>query len=624
MSARRRQRIGTLAMVLLLVASAAMAGIGAANHEESSGMDTADEVYVNDDGDVVAVYEETDETDTDSQAQYGVDVASGLAYALVTDPVEGSTDATGNLSAVATPDSMSVDGMLSVATPDSIESFSLSASSQTTRQTATGDLSIAATTSGGSSLTRLLESASTTGEVTMGGTSLTATGSVQASAVVPLGQETSMDVSITEGNNGYTLSIAQHQAINEFQVRQWETREQAKQTIQRQYAMLGQSLGGDATVTLETYSLSQNTNGRYVLDVAYTVEYTGIDRGLEQMLPAVLAQNPDISSQQATNFAKSVTDLQVNEMSFDYAVQGSQFEANFALDLGNYNDFLVEYMAIASATSADSSFQDQLDRLEKQFEARKAANMAQTYTWSGSLSHPSQDATKYEFDASYRTQNWAAYTDELAARDLPVFNSSTELSGSLQDGQLVLSGSLSTSGENLFKTIFEQQMGSATMQADTTEAFQSFAEAQPRKAKLELSLDDEQVRMEMGAKFGNLAALRDAVTNESSTPAYSEVVGRTDNGSTKTYVKVDGAVSGDAAESDVRSLSYVDSETEVHLAGDWDQDFPTTDKQQARSFLGIQGDGSDGSTPGGLGPGFGVTTAIVALLGAALLVRLRD
>jgi len=612
-TAGRRQRIGVLAMTLLLIASGALAGIGAADHDPSAGSGAADEVYVNDDGDVVAVYESGGSTDSSTNTEFGVDVASGLAYVLVTDPIEGSTSARGNLSAVATPDSMQIDGMLSVPNPDAIESFSLDASSKMNRQTARGDVSFSATTSGTSTM-QMLDSVSTSGSVTVSASQFTAEGSVQGRVLVPMGQSASMDVSLQEQGDSYTLRMAQHQAISEWQVDQWETRSAAKRNIERQFASLAAGLGGDASVTLESYSLTEGASGRYVLDVEYTVTYTGIDKGLERALESVLAQNPDVSQSQAASFAEAASNLQVNDVGFGYEVDGGQFSASFDVDLQNYNDFLVGYLDIVAATTDAGSYEQQVERMKTQFEAQKAANMEQRYSWSGSLSHPDSDTTTYELTMKYRTSNWAAYTDELAAEDVPVFDSSTELTGSIDGDRLVFSGSLSTSGDGLFQKAFEQQFQAATLEPQTAKVLQAFQNAQPQKAKLKVDVDGERVRMEAGAKFGNLAALRDAMAEQSGTAAFSEAVGRTQDGTTSTYVRYDGAVSGDASKSDVRSLSYVDSETKIHLAGEWDQDFPTTDKQRARNFLGT----GSGDSTGSSGPGFGVTATLAALLAAAL------
>jgi PGF-CTERM protein len=286
-----------------------------------------------------------------------------------------------------------------------------------------------------------------------------------------------------------------------------------------------------------------------------------------------------------------------------------------SLDVRGYEELALAYFEIAQSIGAGNA-SELLDRARSQFEAQQAADLEQRFNWVGNLSHPESGAVRAQFEAQSRTTNWGAYVDELRDRDVPFVSQEFEVTGDLSDGRMAFNGSASMSGQELFAVLTQGFPAGEEMPGESAAILQGLRDSSPERAKMIGWYNSSGLRLEAGAEFGDLARLRDALANESDTPRFSEVVGRTNETGGETIIRIPGAVSGEPTESNVREVTGVSADTTVHLPGEWDRQFPSLDVERARNFLGDVGTGSSG-------PGFGVVVALVAILVAAGLLGRR-
>lgn len=638
MSGAVRRWLATV-LVVLVVASGAMAGIGAASHEDApreDGPSHADDVYVDGDGNAVLVYGPDASADTDGpeQSEFGFDVAEGLVYGLVANPVEGTPDVRGRFSATAAAGGVDASGSLSAPQPDFVESLDVAFSGEATSERSRSDLTLEATFLDESGMTQLLRSASTSGEVTTTASTLRLTGEFQADPVMAAGADQHLAASLREGEGSYTLSVERNQPIGQLQAGSWENRSVARESLEARYGAFATSLGGNASISVDSLSLTESDGERSRLDVDYTVTFRGIDEGLGEAVREALSENPSVSADQADRLANELGAATVDEASFTYDVTNGAPSANVTVELSEYDGLLLAYLDLAGSIQdeAGGPSAPNVERYRAQLEAQRAANLEQRVTWNGNLTHPDDESVQVEFGYHARTENWGAYVEELEARDVPRFDSVYDLTASSDGERISVEGSMELSGEDLFEQLFRQlnattpagpgltsqspEPGMAAESSDLgfAETVAALRQAEPRTAKVEGSYDGDGPRVEFGATFENLAALRDELAAQQGLPPVSEAVSRMEDDGQVTYVRVQGAVDADPSAADVRELSGVGEDTTVHLPGEWDREFPTMDTDRAESFL------ADDGTGGSL-PGFGPVVAVVALLATGLLVR---
>lgn len=604
-----RRRVSAVVLALVLVANAALAGVGAARDHAEGG---ADEVYVEDDGDAVLVYESEGDADAPDRVEAGLDIAAGLAYGLVVDSVDEPPDVRGSVSATADRSSVSAEGSLSAPQPNWLESFDLSGSGVSNAENARSDLSLSVL-SNESGLTSLVTSASTAGEVSASASRFLLSADASASTVVPSGPDVAVDATLRETDDAYVIEADVSQPINEWNVHRWRNRSVARETIREQFAL--SELAEETTVSLDSYSLTEAGEG-YRLDAVYTVTYRGVDDALERLVRTGLAGQPDVSEAQADRLASEVAAVEIDEASLSYSVAGGDVDASLTLDIRGYDGLLLAYYELAESMGTRPGYGGNVERVRDSFEAQRESGVEQHYTWSADMNHPEPQTTKVQASFTYRTDNWAAYAEALEARGVPRYDTSFDLSGSADGDRVSVEGSTEYSGEDLYSDLLASLDNATGEDPETAALVQGLRDARFRKAKLDAAYGTDGLRVEFGAAFENMAALRDALAEQGETPVVSEAVVRTENGTGGTYVRVDGAVVADATESDVRALSAVGPDTTVHMPGDWDREFPSVDVERAETFL-------EPDDAGASGPGFGPIVAIVALIAASLVAIRR-
>jgi PGF-CTERM protein len=671
-----RSRSAAVLVTVLVVLSTVVAGgvVGAqsdaggangtnATAETGVELPPADDVYVEDDGDAVLAYEEAA---NGTQANYGLNVSEGLFHALVASDVEGSNDLAANVTAVMTGENVTGNGMLGMARPEALSNLSVNATGVRTDENARSDVSAAATVRGENVARSVpIERAGITGDVTTTGSTFDADLAASAQLTQPLGQPQHQSYHITEGNGTYTLNVSQERPVLGATASQWETREQAKRTLQSQYVALAESMNGSADLTIDSYSFTRSESGRSKLDVDYSVTYQGIERAVADRLASSLtsAEDVDLNRSEVRSVSKRLRNLTVKELSVRYDQRQGSIEAGMSADLDNYDGAVLAALDVAEATdmqalnagtmagmntagvgsmptsaetppaatsnvtpsnaaaTSAASFDRSIERLRKQFAAQQAANLTRTSTFTANVTRNSPQALSVDLDSQSRTENWGAYVDELEDRDIETSDIEYELHAATEGERVNVTAAVSVSGENLLEQATNQMLNSSTgpQAGQTREYVTAFREAGFRKAQMDLSVEDGRMQLETGAAFENMTALRDALVTLEGGQSIESVVGRTDNGTTTSYVRVEDAVAENASESAVRELGYVGGDTSVHLPNTWNRTMPSANASEANEYLGLTG-----ATSGLTGPGFGIVVAVIALLAAALVAARRQ
>ena len=441
---------------------------------------------------------------------------------------------------------------------------------------------------------------------------------------------------------------------------QWGTRERARQTLNEEYAAFAENTTATANLTLESYSFENvtvgsgftQTNGS-LIDVEYTVEYTGVQEGIANEIAENMSSQ-DVSQETIDDISQGIRNLSINRLSFASVSGEDGTELNWSVDVENYNDVFTAFMSLSSemepsgtgtgtgpGMGASSSpflsegyFDQVINMSERQTEAAEAAGLVSRWEWSGSLgSEGSAGSSPFgsgsgaggsgatatlTADLSHTTENWEAYVDELENRDVPVANSSFELSASTTDAGLEGDMRWEASGEALAEgyqtTLNAYQSALRGSEEVDASVFDHLNNSGFRVAKMDADVGDNTWSAEAGAAFENGTALKSAVETLTGY-GITQVVGVTEGETTTTYVKSDSLVD-DTTEEAVRSLEPVNDETTVNLPGEWDREFPEMDTDPAAQYLGVDGGGAgeDGSPL----PGFGAVVALVALIAVAV------
>lgn len=598
--------------------------------QEQDDLESADEIYVEDDGDAVLVYR--DDASGTGTGHYGADLSEGLFHVFLNDTMDEAPD--GNLSGDAsfelTPESMTGDGSFAMDTPESIEDLSFEASAEQTRENAQGSVSFDGTftskTESVSMGTQIVESLSTEGSMTTTGSSFSSEGSVSAT----FGEDPGVDemhvaFTLEEREDSYVLSGEQDYVVGSYSADSWNTRESARRSLEAQFGVVARQLDGDVSVTVDSHSFDSATNR---VDMSYTVEFTGVDEAVSEQLTSSLvsSQQMDLTESEAEALAERIQSVELTELSASVDVTSEEASASWSVQIDNYDEASLAMLDIAEASEMDSE-ELNLEESRARIEAQSAADLQRTVTWSGSVASPDASTAEVEFAADYETENWGTYVEELESRGVE-WSGSTEFAASAQteDGELTAEMSATFSQDELVSGAIDSMLQSSEGSgSDQSRAMlEAFQQSEFETARMDVSMEDRTVTFEAGASFDNVSAFRDAFAAEYGEDLnVASAYGEMEDGESVSYVRLSGAVSDDASESDVRELAVVDDETDVYMPGDWDpdeQEFPEMDTQEARNYLGVDDDG--GGLLGGM-PGFGPAVALVALVALALFGRRR-
>jgi PGF-CTERM protein len=623
----------------------------------STDVDPADTVYLTEDGDAVLAYRET--LNESTRMELGMNMSEGLVHMLVTDELE--SEVTGTASAALGPEEFVSNGSMTAPKPDQLRSLDASAKVTRTSSKATSSMRLEAVVEPEESTTTQTGTVSTEGQVRSSASSFDFSGSATVSDVPSLAAMGPMahSVSITETDTGYTVDVTQDYEVSYYARQQWDSRENATRTLETQYGVLAAQLGGDSEVTIDAYDFSEAGENTYRLDIEYTIEYRNVHEAVTQQLTQGLAnaENFTLSQSEARAVSERIQKLEVEGISGSVSVEDTM-TADWDVQLENFDEVALALLDVAdSAKEMPESTQEQLDRARKQLEASQEAGVVQTASWQGEFAADDDGTVTVDFQTESRTENWAAYVSALEERGIDTTTYQLEMTATTTDGTVTADLAVTMADEDLLAGMFASGTTGSDAPPELTEAVETFRQADFERAKMDISAQDGQIRVEAGAKFANASAFGD-VMQETYGHTVRSVVSQPADGSQVTYVRVEGLTDEDPTKSAVRDMGIADEDTTIELPGEWDRDFPTMGATSAVEFLGYDpasdssdggssgddgsdgdssdsesspDDGGDGTTAddgGGSGssggmPGFGAGLALVALLAGLVMLSRR-
>jgi len=612
---------------------AAQANVDGEAIQSAENVDAADEIYVEENGDAVLVYqteEDGDDDDSDLRTMdIGLSASEGLAHVLIEgDGEEMEDNASGGLELLLEEDRFSGEGTFSMDKPEDLDSLALDVTAERTSETNTFDaeFDMSAPAEGQASL---VESFDTSGNTSVTADAFATSGEFEAKGAIPI-QDATADISIEDTGSGYNLQMDRTQTVTEFNADNWDSEEAAKDTIESELGGVVENSDETGTVVIQDYSFEESAGTTHKLDISYTVEYNGVKDKIAAALETELAEDSelDLSDEEAAAVAQSFVDVELRTFEAGFESDDDGVRGNWNVKIGNYDEALRSTLDIAEQQSDDGNVTEAIEQTRTMLDAQQAADLRQTLEWSGTMT-TTDSAVEVSADISSNSENWAAYVDELQDRgvDAAQNDMSMDLTAETDGDELSADMSMSIEQEDLVGSMVDSIVQSASQDPTTGEETQrvlrQLENSEFQTGKIDVSVDSESVTIEAGAKFDNMSALGQQVGDAFGGHTVTQIAGGVGDGeSNELHVHVDGLVGSDAGEEDVQELSVASSSTEVHTGGDWDRSFNTMDTERAQKFLGLN-DGGDGDDSDSSLPGFGPAAATVALAGAALLARRR-
>ncbi|WP_226479147.1 hypothetical protein [Natrinema amylolyticum] len=571
--------------------------------QEESGLDPADDVYLRDDGSAVLHYQNDSDV---NRVEVGMDASEGLMRMLVVDDIENESEELekANFSAVLDNNGFSSEGSFIMKQPDELDDLEVDVSGQITDETnqfnasASGSFQSEATST---------SAAATEGKITATADRLETSGQISvdgATSGTSTEKGTSLAVSLTDTEEGYTADVQQERTVYNWSASQWDTREQAKQTLNQQYGALAADLGGTSEITISNYDFEEQSSGQYRLNIEFTVEYIGIDDGIEQQLTDQLVNDPetDLSQSEAEKIATSVTDLEIETFEFALSENSSSMDAGWNIALANYDELTLAMVDLAEASSTGTeTSQSDLENARTAIEAQQAADLEWTLEWDTAAEQTLNQGIQFDAEITSTTENWGAYIDELQANDIETpKNIDFELTANTDGENLSVDAQFDVEAKDLasqsiksLATSVQSGPTSTTGSSSANEFITALSESELEVARIDANIGNGEVRVEGGAKFENMSKMMDSLSG--ALPIGGVATEQGDD-SVSMYVYVDdmGDIDTESAtKSDLEHLSVVNSETTIHEAGKWDKDFPQPASDEIREYLNVENESSD-------------------------------
>ncbi|NGM69549.1 hypothetical protein G6M89_11125 [Natronolimnobius sp. AArcel1] len=657
LSAARNHSVTAIALAaivaLSMVAMAATGGIAAADQQtdadieaydgvdEASIFGPADEVYLQDNGSGVLVYEDDD--DEISEFQLGADVSEGLAHVLIADDADatGDDDVEGEFSAALEDDLFTAGGALAFEQPPELEDLDVDISGEQTEETNEFSADIYALIGDGEDQAdieqaslepnaqqqapSLFESASTSGEVDVTADTFTTTGDVVVDFGDGMGDETpeeTFSFELGETASGYELSVTEEETVTDSFMTDpddWKTEEDAKAALEEEYADLADELGGEATVEIHHHDFEEIDDFTDWKELEYTITYEGIDEGLESMFAEELADDPaaDISQEEAEQVAAQITELEIETIAFDMTSGAESLEATWDVEINEYASVLEAFVELSEATVDDEDlFDEELEEFDTMLEAQQAADLQTSFEWDGEVSFTDDDQIEIIFEAESDTENYQAYTDELADRGVDVGDEEVvfEFTATTNDGEIEIDGEVEVGMDDLAETVLTSIAQEFQQESDELGSFAAALEnADLEIAKVDADFDSETVTFEAGAKFDSTESLVESGLFGDDI-VLTQIAGTEEDDGVATYVYLQNVEGEDLSEDELSEHGLVDDETTVYDPGEGDREFAEMDTDEAAAYLGVDLDGDSI-------PGFG-PVVVFAGMGAALVLFL--
>lgn len=600
----------------------------AAEHERNEGRvnETADEVYLTETG-AVLVFENESDDNTD-RFEYGADIATGLVDIVAEGELEDNDNATGQFTFEYANDSVDVSGSLrAYDAAEDVGSLSLTADGAHTRNRSRADVSLEVV----SNESMEVDAAVTTGELVLAPDSFRLDANVSVGPVDEENVTGSFAATMREDGDALVVDVQQrHRPENP---EQYETAEQAEETIRQQVALVAFALDTETSVTLHEHEF-RNGTGPPTVSLDYTVRLDSGRAELNDLLVESVLNESDsvnVSAEQRRAVRAAISNVTVDEVSVSGRQDDSgSFDGEMAIELSGYETAYVHFLDVVAAENGSVTPAD-VERLDARLDAQSAAGLVQTVTWDGrvdSSASPAEGgtdgsqsdaATTMNVSVSYRTENWGAYVQETQRR--------AELSG-LQTG-LVVETSMEDAGsgytvdlaatvtrEDLVDTAYEYATSGETELSesqDTREFAHALAAANLSVARGELTFTNETYETRLAAQFDDLGQFGTTYLGNGN---LSHLYGQTENDSvTRTYVFLENE---SLTEDTIRNLDLVDGETEIYAEDEHDRSFPTLDTDETAAYLGVEtgenGEQGESERGGVLESGIGLVAVLAVLV----------
>lgn len=620
------KRLLTVVMAIVMITS--MFAGAALAQQAPTDSDIADEVYVNDEGDAVLVYE--DDTVGTETGEFGVDVAEGIVYALVSDDIEDDISAAFDM--WVDPDGIDGSTEFVAERPDEIEDFSMDVTGATTDEESQFDATLGLSVDTSEEPMAEMVEASTDGTVESSVDHVASSGQYHFGMDAPPAEPTErIDVAVAGTAGDYTLDVHQTTVLSQYEVDRWETEADAQATIEQEFGAIAQEFGGDADVTIHAHDLEYDAANNPVLDVEFTVEYDGLD-GIAQFLADDLADDPelDLTQAEAEAFVDGVFDLELDPVAFSHSQDDTTVEGEWDVDVSGTAPLAHGTVDLLEAADEDGELAELgvLDELRDDLEAQEASNLVQTVEWDAELASDGPETATFDAALSGESENWQAYLDELEDRGIDQqIDMTFEAHGETVGDDVEFEMAMEVAQDDLFETslamVTQELENDPTVPDETLEFWNAFADSDFEVAGIDVDSADGTMTMTAGASFDDFSAFQGLLEDEfhglSVTHVYSDVSEDTTTG----YLYVDGMVGDDPTEDEVRDTELVGDETEIHLDATL-EDHPRLDLEEAGEFLGVDaGDEDEDEDEDDSIPGFGAVAAIAVLLSVALL-RIRN
>lgn len=644
----RNPAVGAVLFVVLVAFSLPAGGIVAADETADDDIpEPADEIHVNEDGDAVLIYQE--ESDENVTGEIGFDVAEDILYTFMVDE-NGPDDIEGDLGVDVDAESFAGAADVNAPAPEDVHELNLSLDGEQTADEAWAEAHLEMVVAADSDdMDGELSSMATEGTTieTAGSVSISAdsVASQGTASVDPADVENDafFDVTMTGTETGIDIDVVQQETVPDDDVEAWDTEENATETLQFLFDDgTAEELGGGVEITVDSHEFDDETNE---LDIEYSVEYEDVREGLGEMLAHMIAEDEelDLTEEQAERLADDLVgiDIETVQVTFDADATEETVTTDWTVDIQNLSPVIETTFDIAEESSEnfDSEFEEARDR----FDAADASDYEQTVAWDVSVDEM-ENTVAAAGSLSYDTENRAAYTDELDARDIEHADVTYGLNAAIDEetDRIQVDGSLTMQGDALLDRTLDSAVDALRedpeADEDAIDMLEAIQAADLDRAKMDASLQDGTVTVEAGASFDDISAFSDAVGEDFGDESIAHLYGDIDTNDETVYVYVHDLVDEDATEDDVRELAIADENTAVYMPGDdgWQSldEFPRLDLQVAADYLDVElSDEEDDPTPtptpedddddfvGEDGAGFGVVAALLAMITGLLLAR---
>lgn len=643
--ARRVDLRRGLAIVLAAFMVLSIIAGGAVAQDEDD--EIADEIYIDEAGNAVLVFDE--ESTDSSTGEFGVDVAEGMVYLLVTDELEEDISAAFDM--WVDPERVESTGAFDHERPAAINDFSLDASvvqsAQENRMDGSFDVEIDPAQEPRADF---VVDAETEGTIESSVDHFQSEGHAYLELAEPMGTvDEELGIGIAGTGGEYVVEIDQVTALTEFAVDRWETEDAAQETLEQQFASIAAELGGEATVTIHDHNVSTNEHDQTILDISYTIEYVGID-GAADVLAEELAADPslDLDADEAEEFVTSIFDLEIEGIGIGYVEDGPVTATAWDIDVQNMAPIAYGMIDLMEASDDDLTQLGVFDDLRTQLEAQEAANVIQTADWSMAVDRTAQGMVTISAEIESEADNWATYVNELSERGIeqdPALHAN--MYGDIVDDEISVEFDVEMSHDDLLDEaaeVFRQELeDDPTVDEQTLAVWDAFEAADLQIAGIDFDMADGTTTITAAAHFEDITAFETVLAEEFHGLSVIHIYGDIAADRDTMYVYAMNVFDPDATEDDVRDHPAVDGDTDIHFVESL-EDLPRFDLQTAGDFLDIDteefspptmdvtddddvDDEIDDDVPvdddDGL-PGFGIIAAFVALLSSLVIMRSRE